>query len=281
MEAMLRRFRPIAREFAAQGLAAAVPTGSQDDFGLTAEDLGAFGGGADLTRETRILGHYSQHGIELLYERLGFYKKLRTLGYTHPVLDVDFASGLGQTLRIYGDEAKTLLLMELRLNRGHRVVPGMEVIFVEWLLLQNPRVAFTDQVRRLPGQEHPGLGLLGEVVGWMMVACETIGLDGIVHVPSHFHLAVVGRHHLRFLQPEHQAHFEALLEALRGVPLVEATRLLEAGQVVDAKTGEPVRYIPGPTVMPVSARLRDLVQSPAYDAAVKRERERLNFVLRS
>ena len=274
----MRRFRPIAQEFTAAGLAAAPAAGKDgDNWGLTAEDLAGLAPGAP--HETRILDYYSKHGIELLLERLGFFAKLRALGFRHPVLDVDFGSGLGQTLRIYGDPERTELLLELRLNRSRRVVPGMDVIFVEWLLLQNPRQPFTERVPRLPGQEHPGLGLLGELVAWMVVACETIGLDGIAHVPSHYHLAVLGRHHVRFLRPEDQARFEALGDALAGVPLMQAIRLLEAGQVVDSATGEPVRWEPGPTVLPVSSRLRTLVSGQAYDQTVRRTREALKFRL--
>src|SRR5574341_360397 len=277
MEMILRRFRPIAREFAAAGLAASAPPDDSDGWGLTEEDLGALAPGAP--HETRILGHYSKHGIELLLERLGFFSKIRAIGYRHPVLDVDFTSGLGQTLRLYGEPERATLLMELRVNRSQRVIAGMDVIFVEWLLLQNPRQPFTERVPRLPGQEHPGLGMLGEVVGWMVVACETIGLDGVVHVPSHFHLAVLGAHHLRFLRPEDQARFEALREALAGVPLTEALRLLETGGVRDAATDAPARWEPGPTVLPVSARLKSLVSGPAYEEAVRKVRAGLRFVL--
>ncbi|MBI1966385.1 MAG: histone deacetylase, partial [Gemmatimonadetes bacterium] len=276
MELILRRFRRITREFTEAGLAAA-PAAGTDDWGLTEEDLGGLAPGAP--HETRVLGYYSKHGVELLLERLGFFAKIRALGFRHPVLDVDFGSGLGQTLRIYGGPERAGLLMELRVNRSRRVIPGLDVIFVEWLLLQNPRQPFTERVPRLPGQEHPGLGLLGEVGAWLVVACETIGLDGIAHVPSHFHLAVVGRHHLRFLRPEHQARFEALRDALQGIPIAEASRLLEEDRVVDAATGEPVRWKPGPTVLPVSVRLKALITGPAYTEAVRRAREGMRFRL--
>lgn len=280
MEMILRRFRPIARAFTAAGLAAVSPgaTAPDDEWSLTAQDLESLAPGPG--HETRILGHYSKHGIELLLERLGFFGKVRALGFRHPVLDVDFTSELGQTLRLYGDDGRTERLMELRVNRSQRAIPGMTVVFVEWLLLQNPRQPFTERIPRLPGQEHPGLGLLGEVVGWLVVACETIGLDGVAHTPSHFHLAVQGRHHLRFLKPEDQARFEALREALSGVPLPEAALWLEEGRVVDEMTGQPVRYEPGITVFPVSARLKSLVSGDAYEAMVRRERAGLRFAIK-
>ncbi len=42
--------------------------------------------------------------------------------------------------------------------RGDRRAGGFRVVSIEWLLMQNPRASFSLDRRRLPGQEHPGLG---------------------------------------------------------------------------------------------------------------------------
>ena len=266
MELILRRFRPIARSLA--------PATDGDDWGLTEEDLGGLGAAG--AHETRVLGHYPRHGLELLLERLGFFDRLRALRFRHPVLTVDFGSGVGQTIRLYGDVARTELVMELRLSRNRRVVPGMDLAFIEWLLLQNPRRQFDATQPRLPGQEHPGLGLLGEVAAWLVVACETIPLDGIGFVPAHYYTAVLGRQYLRFVQPEAQARFDALRDALRSVPLAAASRAIDEGRVVDA-SGAPVAWPVEAMVMPVSERLRALVTGAGYDAAVERARSGLSY----
>jgi hypothetical protein len=266
MEMILRRFRPIARELAAAATAPA--PGDGDEWDLTEDDLGALGGGAGAPHETRVLGHYTRHGLELLLERLGFFQRVRAIGFRHPVLDVDFGAGggIGQTIRLFGDAARTELLMELRLNRTRRAVPGMDVAFIEWLLLQNPRAAFDPALPRLPGQQHPGLGLLPEVAGWVLVACETIPLDGVAFVPAHYYTAVLGRHYLKFVDPARQARFDALRDALAGLDLAAAGRAIDDGRVRDA-AGAPVVWDPGPMVLPVSPRLREAVEGPGYAAA--------------
>jgi acetoin utilization deacetylase AcuC-like enzyme len=266
MELILRRFRPIARSIA--------PAADGDDWGLTEEDLGGLGAAG--AHETRVLGHYTRHGLELLLERLGFFDRLRALGFRHPVLTVDFGSGVGQTIRLYGDAARTELVMELRLSRNRRAVPGMDLAFIEWLLLQNPRRQFDAHQPRLPGQEHPGLGLLGEVAAWLVVACETIPLDGIGFVPAHYYTAVLGRHYLRFVQPQAQARFDGLRDALRGLPLDAASRAIDEGRVLDG-SGATVEWPAEAMVMPVSERLRALVTGAAYDAAVARARSGLSY----
>jgi len=68
---------------------------------------------------------------------------------------------------------------------------------------------------------------------------------------------VLGRHHVEFLDAATRARLHALCRALGGMPLVEAERLLSEGRVVDARTGEVVRWQPSVSVYPVSQRMRD------------------------
>ena len=143
----------------------------------------------------------------------------------------------------------------------------MEVISVEWLLLQNPREPFSPRRPRLPGQQHPGLGLLRDFMGWLVVVCEAHQLDGVFFVAAHYHVAMQSRRLVRPLLPEDEARLAAMAEALAGVPLPEATSLVEEGRLVDAATGQPFDWRPVPTVLPVSERLRALVSGPEYEEA--------------
>jgi integration host factor subunit alpha len=216
MDIVLHRFRPIARELSEQALRSAaggpltpVPAG---EWSLTEEDV--LGTAPGLQRELRVLGQYSREGLELLFERLGVFERLRSLGFTSPVVDVAMSPPVGHTVRVFGERARRHLLIELRLGRNRSAVPECEVAFVEWLLLQNPRARFQPDRPPLPGQQHPGLGMLGLMAGTLVLACEQAGLDGVAHVLSNFHFAAVGRMHMRFLDPAAQARFDALREAL-------------------------------------------------------------------
>lgn len=275
IELALSRFRPIARQFTED--AATPRRGEESEWSLTEGDLADIAHG--VAGASRVLGHYSSHGLELLLERLGFFKQLRDRGFRHPILEVTFGHALvGETIRVYGDAERRDLVMELRARRNRRVVPGMEVLYVEWLLLQNPRIAFGGRLAPLPGQEHPGLGMLGEVAAWLLVVCETLGLDGVAFQPAHYYTAALGQHRLRFLEPEDQARFEALREAAAGKSLAEADRAIAEGRVVDAETGEPARWRPALMVVPVSARLKALVGGPSYERALEAARNQLRLV---
>jgi len=269
MDIALARFRPVARALTAGPRPQRESGAAAEEWGLSESDVAApaAGGAGEL-----VLGHYSRHALELLLERLGVFKRLRDLGFPHPVLDVAFGHALGETIRVFGDAGRADLVMELRMNRSRRAVPGMDVLYVEWLLLQNPRAAFGGRIVPLPGQEHPGLGMLGEVAAWLVVMCETLGLDGVVFVPAHYYTAALGRHRLRFLEPEDQARFEALHQAVTGMSLAEADRAIAAGRVLDGTTGQPVSWRPAPMVVPVSGRLKGLVGGPSYSELVAQAR---------
>jgi acetoin utilization deacetylase AcuC-like enzyme len=257
----LRRFRRLGRDLrdaerVDDGLA----------FTLSEEDLvGLIPGPA---RPSRFLGYFTRHGVELLLERAGVLPQLRARGFRTLRMELDAREGSGHTLRILSEDGPAELLVELRADRSRSAVAGMEVITLEWLLLQNPRESFSSRRPRLPGQQHPGLGLLRDFMGWLVVVCEAHQLDGVFFVAAHYHVAMQSRRIVRPLLPEDEARLAAMAEALAAVPLPEATSLVEEGRLVDAATGQPSAWKPVPTVLPVSERLRALVSGPDYEEAV-------------
>ena len=270
----LRRFRSLGATL--RGLEA------DDDglpFTLTEEDLAGLVPG--LTPAPRFLGYFTRHAVELFLERAGVLAQLRARGFRSLRVELDSREGVGQTLRVVADDPPEAVLVEVRADRSRRAVPGMDVVALEWLLLQNPRGGFSPSRPRLPGQQHPGLGLLRDIMGWLVVVCETHGLDGIFFTAAHYHIAVQSRRLVRPLDPADEARLDAYAGALAGLGLAEATAAVAAGRVVDESTGEPAEWRPVSTVLPVSERLRARVSGPAYDAAVARESARLAFRLRA
>jgi hypothetical protein len=256
----LRRFRRLGRD-----LRAAETVDDGLPFTLSEEDLAGLVPGP--ARPSRFLGYFSRHGVELLLERAGVLPQLRARGFRTLRVDLGSREAPGHTLRVFSEDAPEELLVELRADRNRSAVPGMEVVSIEWLLLQNPREPFSPRRPRLPGQQHPGLGLLRDFMGWLVVVCEAHQLDGVFFVAAHYHVAMQSRRLVRPLQPEDEARLVAMARALEGVPLPEATSLVETGRLVEAATGQPAEWRPVPTVLPVSERLQALVSGSEYEEA--------------
>lgn len=283
-EALLFRFRALASTLSAHQLTAedeaerspgAAPdtkTAEVDDWGLTEDDL-APAPGTGLGKPSRFLGFYSRSGVELALERAGLLERLRARGYDRPTIDLDLGQPAGDTARLYGDPSKRDLLMEIRARVDRRLLPGVPLLHLEWLLLQDPRASFPPGKAGLPGQQHPGLGLLAEVMALMVAACDRLGLDGISFVPSYYHLAAKGRRLLRFLDPDDEARVASLEASLADRPLAEATRLVADGKVIDAQTGEPFAWRPMVMILPTAEPLAARFEDPEYErrAAVRRE----------
>ncbi|HSF39356.1 MAG TPA: histone deacetylase [Thermoanaerobaculia bacterium] len=275
-ESVLTRYRRLAQELDPRALSS--DTGKDDDWGLTAEDLDAASAGGH--RPHRFLGFYSLQGLELALERAGLFDRVRALGFERPLLEMDLSNPTGDTVRLFGDEARSELLIELRVRIDRGELPGFALLRIEWLQLQNPRAEFTAERPRLPGQAHPGLGVSQDVIALLVLACDRLQLDGLLFVPAHYHTASQGRKNLRFLDPEDEGVFRALAEPLHGLRLWEATRAIDEKRVVDAATGRPFAWRPMPMVLPVSGRLRARVEGEEYERKVAEAAGRSRFALR-
>ncbi len=268
----LKRFRRIGSDLRAaergeDGLA----------FTLSEEDIAGLLPGP--SRPERFLGYFTRHGVELLLERAGVLAQLRAKGFRSLRVELDALDAHGQTLRVFCEDGLRELLVEMRAVRSRSAVAGMETIALEWLLLQNPREPFSAARPRLPGQQHPGLGLLRDFMGWLMVVCESHGLDGISFVTAHYHIAMQSRRLVRPLSPLDEARLRATARALAGLPLPQATAAVDEGRIFDTTSGQPVRWEPILTVLPVSERLRVIVSSRDYEQAARREAGRLAYVV--
>ena len=262
-ELLLTRYRTLAREFEEHEL-----TGEprRDDWGLSADDVASALGGP--RRPRRFLGFYSRQGLELTLERAGLLDRVRSLDFDRPHLELDLDNPAGDTVRLYGSPGKRELLIETRLRIDRGALPGMALLRVEWLLLQNPRGHFTAERPPLPGQSHPGLGMLHDIIALFVLACDRLQLDGLLFVPAHYHVAAQGRKTMKFLHPADEGVFRALERTLQGLSLAAAATAGAAGRVIDAAPGgrgQPFVWHPAPMTYPVSERLRREIGGEEYE----------------
>lgn len=247
------------------------------DLGLTEADvMGALRRGAS----DRYLGYYSASGVELAFETYGLYDKIRARGFGRLRLAGDPSDQSRQRLEVYGTKGGVeYRLLELVLRRMYIPDPSgresrLEVLFIEWLLLQDPTARFRLSRPPLPGQEHPGLGIARELQEILFQACRRLGLAALMDRPSHFHNAAYCEGEWRFLDPEVEGRFRAIRAIFATSELYEATWAVERGEL-ELGDGTPVPWLPGDHVLPVSPHLSAWLEAARYRAAVRCEKARL------
>ena len=99
---------------------------------------------------------------------------------------------------------------------------------------------------------------------------QRLSLAGIAFRPAWLHTAYAARFAMVFVDPNHQAHFEALLRGLADVPLVKLTRALADGHVT--MNGERYTWEAGEMVYWLDRRVQ-------ARSAVEAEKERVRFAL--
>jgi acetoin utilization deacetylase AcuC-like enzyme len=248
---------------------------AEDAWGLDEADLG----GAGVIPDTRFLGVFSRHGLELALEEYGLLDRLRRMGFEGLKVDIDLEDPLGHTLTIRAGKHRPIVVLELKLRVERQLVRNMVLLSVEWLLIQDARSTFELSRPLLPGQKFPGLGLLRDTVAVLIVASERMDLDGLVFTPTHFHLACLAQPLARFADPVHQARFLALRRATRTLRLPEAARALETGRVRDADSAQPIGWVASPMVIPVTGRLKEYFAAGDYERRTEKAGEDIRFVL--
>jgi acetoin utilization deacetylase AcuC-like enzyme len=219
----------------------------------------------------RLLGYYPAEGIEYALFRYGILGFLHRLGYSDFRVELGAASSGGDRVQLLGRAGgRQHLLVEAVLERMN--LDALQVLYVHWLSLRNPRARFPGERPALPGQVVPGLGLAREVVELLARIAERLHLDGVAFRPSWYHTAYVARHQGRFVDPARQGRFEALVRDLAGRPLLEATTLVAEKRVL--LDGKPYEW-------EADLMLDRLGSSDEPDPRIALERERVCFTVQS
>jgi len=246
------------------------------DWNLREEDLF----GASPTGQPRFLDHYSPLAFEMALEKYGLFARLRAKGYRRFKVEWDLDNPLGHTFRIISRDPPSPPLIELRLRRDRTAMPGMELLVVEWLQIQDAQASFNLSRELLPGQRYPGMGLLRDMGALLVLVCERLGLDGLLFTPSHYYLALLGHRLIQFLDPADEARFRALQRATRNLRLVEAARAVDRGRIVDLHSRQTFKWKPTAAILPVSVRLRQQLQDPDYWQQVQDAARKISYGLK-
>ena len=223
---------------------------------------------------SRILGYYSTEGVEFALERYGILPEIRKRGWAELTLEIDPSDASHQLLRLRGRkraESPMFTLVELVLSRGFiDLLSGdrCETLHIEWMLLEDPSKTFTLAKPPLPGQKRPGLGIAREMQELLVQAARRLDLAAITDNPAHYHNAFATRFEFFFLDPKIEGRFRAMVDALEGIAISDASFLVEEGKLRNADD-TVCAWSPALHVLPIGERTQAYFGSDLYRSAVE------------
>ena len=237
----------------------------------------------------KLFGYYSASGIDYALRELGIYRKVDQQGFTGYKVTVT-GDAWCQTLDIKGQaKGKTFLLAEGRFRKHLWTLPEntllkiesshkqYSMITIEWFLLQNPLAEFSPHRPQLPGQKHPGLGILEEVMEVFYAVARQIKLDGYIGHPNLFYNAHVYSPEFFFADPKRQAELLAINWAGQGHTLQDMTLAVEGQFLYAEGRDEAYEWTGAPMVRPLSRRLHRAYGQSNYRQVVEDMSEKTFF----
>jgi len=236
------------------------------------------------------LGSYSKDGIMLALEKFSIRKELHQRGFHDLSLNTDTSDPYRQLLRLYFEQQDPEhLLGELVLHKatftkkGDELLPEqfypLTVLHVEWLVLQDPTSDFSGERPRLPGQDHPGLGVGAQVLEMLYLTAKHQRTDGLLIVPHYYHTARIFSEEFRFINPEYQALLHCLIRDLDEYPLPIQAWAVECGAVRYESDNSQFHWQPEEQLLPCRRPLKEYLKSDYYLESVAKAKSNYSFLL--
>lgn len=258
-----------------------MPAQTDPSFLRVARDVDVFRlrGATDerLLDEDRFLDFYTPEGIRHGILAYGLDERLRAVGLGDYEIAVTREDPFSHRLEIFvgthrDDDHR---ILDLRVHLCEVEVPHRDGVHfaamrIDWLTMQNPRLAFSALRPQLPGQVHPGTGLGRAMHNILVIMATRIGRDALVAVPAWQHLArLYQAGGYRFALDDENHRLYEVGVALSSLSFAAGAWAVERGFVRDAATGEVYRYRPAEMLLPLATTLRASLSAAADEVRVR------------
>ena len=254
----------------------------------------------DLFASDRFLGLYDERRLTGKLRKIGMMQILNRRGYRN--LRIHMAKQDNYTSRLYVDSVDfpdgETRLVELIVREGvfrpkKSFIPGFDfqeglsMLLIEWLALQDPRASFSEDKPRLPGQQHPGVGGLKNMQELLYIFGRDLEKDAIIDIPEYYHAAVIYSRmyseiysrKYSFFSPVDAGMLEAVMRDFKDIPLAEVSFAVTFDCLLDARTGEQVRWKPSEQMYPISKKLHRYFEQKEYREILENTMNGLSFTM--
>lgn len=197
-----------------------------------------------LNLEPRLFNRFRKDEVELLLNEAGLLEAVRTRGFPTSVLSIEVLNDFDNRIYIKTREGKVLVHLRLKVAQFHIKGDDEEfpMIYIDWLLTQNINFDGKKLKKDLYfGQEYPGLNVLIEITDFIRILSKKLGTSGAFNVPEYFHDAVLFSRSFRYIDPEKEGAFRALVKSFKGTNLRALSSQIHKNKVV-YESGEPYEW---------------------------------------
>jgi len=246
---------------------------------------------ADLTEKkgsTLFLGRYPMSAVMAVLEKKGFLRDAKRKKLWPLIFELDSSEfpPLQRLQIFYAKKETSNLVVDLKLrelifqpkNRLAKVSPSsaFQLLYLEWLTLQNPLLAFTPNRPPLPGQVYPGLKLGKKVLDIFTYLARLNHDDGIIAFPCYFHNALLFSRFLHFVRPEKQGEVLAIRKSFRDVSFIKLAWIIHLNCLRTGE-GKVFEWKAEEQVYPMNNVLKKYFESKEYRESVKKAASSLEF----
>jgi len=235
------------------------------------------------------LGRFSMTEVLAVMNKRSFLRDARKRGFLPLEFELDSSGHPLQRLTIYSRSAKPEnMIVDLKIKEGDYApksadLPGFprgqqKCLFLEWLTLQNPNLAFSGKTSPLPGQMYPGLNLSKKIMDIFIYLARLIHKDGLLAFPAYFHNALLFSRYFRFVNPEKEGEVRAVRAFFSHVPFKQLAWIVHFGSLKNAE-GTPLEWKSEEQMFALSRPLRDYFDSRGYKERVKSAMKGRGFVV--
>jgi len=236
------------------------------------DNLGKMAG----TKNKLFLRKFTSEDLRRHLDDVGMIAHLEKKGFDDLLITTDLDETAIHYMKVYDKElGPDHLLVDLRVSESKFVpdkrffdnpddIVTYDMIVIEWLSAQNPRISFSNDKPQLPGQDKPGLGILNFCFEMMYNVAKEITKDGFLDVPDHMHGSIMYSKKFSFFDPVQQAILKAILRDLKEYSLSDISWGMITETIIEKYKKEPQKYDPAEQIFYVSDRLKSYYKSKKY-----------------
>lgn len=233
-----------------------------------------------LNMEPKLFNKFNPEEVETMLEESSLLNAVQKRGYPDAKLHLDVLNEYDN--RIYIRTKSDQILVHLRLKVSEFQLKGDEekfpMVYIDWLLTQNIKLNPKKLRKQLYfGQEYPGLGVLNELTEFIRLICRGMGSAGAFNVPEYFHDAVLFSRKFRFIDPEKEGMFRALVHCFRRVNLREISRKIHQGKIL-FEDGTPYQWRYGEMITCSDSYLEKKIFNESYFRKSTEIRDKTQFI---